>query len=387
MAKSSRSSLQLVQWHLDLTIQNLDVAMMFDQSSLCLLCQTCFEAAVHDPSFAARRLGFRVFCVFADVFLLFRQTGTGRQGRKGLHNKDNRHPCIFKVQEWFEKPFTRYLVAPVQFEPHSQIGTDCYVGSTILRLHKMQDTRIRKLRQLLLMEPVHAEPMLHWQVSRKQFSLVVLPVTQMGTQRHIRILEMALIQRWNPSLNFSFILKKRISKVGPDYSFATKQLASFYQAPGTRLHRELRKRLHKLGALSLYSSSKQETEPSWMILTILSKRSLASFNLQRMLRSSAFSLHHIYAAHRLSNNLDEPPRSMAQGLLQKILVFKGGVKPPKSRPLQIPFVSPRIQRNHQNLAETSCHFKKGLLSSVSPSSLQRRSCCSPFVGQIPGQPS
>ena len=58
-----------------------------------------------------------------------------------------------------------------------------------------------------------------------------------------------------------------------------------------------------------------------------------------MLRSSTFSLQHIYAVHRLSNNLDEPPRSMVQSLLQKILVFKGGVKPPKSRPLQIPLLS------------------------------------------------
>ena len=172
---------------------------------------------------------------------------------------------MFEVQEWCEKPFTCYLVAPAQFEPHFQIGPDCYVGSTILRLHKRQDTRIRKLRQLLLMQPVHAELMLHWQVSRKQFSLVVLPVAHMDTQRQIRTLEMTPIQRWNPSLNFPFILKKRISKVGPDYSFAVKQLASCYQAPGTRFHRTLRKRLHKLGALSLYSSSKQEPESSWMI--------------------------------------------------------------------------------------------------------------------------
>ena len=133
-------------------------------------------------------------------------------------------------------------MAPVQLEPHCQIGPDCYVGSTILRLHKRQDTRIRKLLQLLLMQPVDAELMLHWQVSRKQFSLVVLPVAHMDTQRQIRTLEMTLIQRWNPSLNFPFILKKRISKVGPDYSFAVKQLASSYQAPGTRLRRKLRKR-------------------------------------------------------------------------------------------------------------------------------------------------
>ena len=185
----------------------------------------------------------------------------------------------------------------------------------------MQDARMRKLRLLLLMQPVHAELMLHWQVSRKMLSLVVLPIADVDAKRQIRTLEMTLIQRWNPSLNFPFILKSRISKVGPGYSFATKQLAHSCQAPGTRLRRKLRKRLRKLGALSLYSSSKQEPESSWMILTVLSERSLASFNLQRMFRSSAFSLQQFYAGHRLSNKLDEAPRSMVQSLLQKILVF------------------------------------------------------------------
>ena len=42
---------------------------------------------------------------------------------------------------------------------------------------------------------------------------------------------------------------------------------------------------------------------------------------------------------KLSNNLGEPPRSMVQSLLQKILILKGGVRPPKSRPMQIPFLS------------------------------------------------
>ena len=57
------------------------------------------------------------------------------------------------------------------------------------------DTRIRKLRQLLLMQPVHAGLMLQWQVSRKLFSLVVLPIANMDSQRQIRTPEMTLIQR------------------------------------------------------------------------------------------------------------------------------------------------------------------------------------------------
>ena len=151
MAKSSRLSLQLVQWHLDWTIQNLDVAMMFEQSPAPFpTLSTCLEATIHDPSVVEGRLGFRVFCAFAVFFLLVRQTGTGEQGRwrqRFAQFGDNRHPSILEVQKWFGKPFTCYLVAPVQVESHFQIGPDSYVGSTILRLHKRQDTRIRKLRQ------------------------------------------------------------------------------------------------------------------------------------------------------------------------------------------------------------------------------------------------
>ena len=225
------------------------------------------------------------------------------------------------------------------------------------------------------------------QVPRKKFSLVVLPVAHMDTQRQIRTLEMT----GDGTPLSIFILKKKISKMGPDDSFAVKQLASSYQAPGTRLHRKLRKRLNKLGALSLYSSSKQEPESSWMILTVFSEKSLASCNLQRMLRSSAFSLQHLYAVHRLSNNLDEPPR--LQGQCCKVCcrrfwcLNKGGGAPQIQTPADSSIVSQRIQRNYKNLAETSCHFKKRLFSSVSPSSLQCRSCCTPFAGQVAREPS
>ena len=149
-----------------------------------------------------------MFCAFAVFSFLFRQTGTGKQGRwpqRFAQFKDDRHPSILEVQEWFEKPFTCYLVAPLQLEPHFQIGPDCYVGSTILRIHRRQDTRIRKLRQLLLLQAVHAEIMLHWQVSRQKFIAVVLPVAHMDTQRQNRTLEMRLVQRWNPSLKFPLI--------------------------------------------------------------------------------------------------------------------------------------------------------------------------------------
>ena len=74
-----------------------------------------------------------------------------------------------------------------------------------------------------------------------------------------------------------------------------------------------------------------------MILTVLAERSLASFNMQRRLRSCSYSLPHIYALLRLSNNLEEPPKSSVQSILSRILVFKGGLAPPRARPMKIPF--------------------------------------------------
>ena len=184
------------------------------------------------------RCGFRVLCAFSVLVLLLRQTGTG------------------KLAQEFQE---------------------------------FRDSRLRKLRQLIDFKPVHAELMLHWKVSHHFLgSMIAIPLATMSTSRQIRTLESTLIQKWNPTLNYPFILKKRITKVGPDYSRSVRQIASSYSAPGNRLHRKLRARLHKMGALSLYSTEKQEVHSSWMILTVLAEKSLASFNLQRRLRSCSY---------------------------------------------------------------------------------------------------
>ena len=138
-------------------------------------------------------------------------------------------------------------------------------------------------------------------------------------------------------MNYPFTLKRRMTKLGPDYSRSIRQIASSYNAPGNRLHRKLRARLHKLGALSLYSTDKQQVHSSWMILTVLAERSLASVNMQRRFRSCSYSLPHIYALLRLSNSLEEPPKSSVQSILSRILVFKGGLARQEQDPSRYPF--------------------------------------------------
>ena len=143
--------------------------------------------------------------------------------------------------------------------------------------------------------------------------------------------------------------------------------------------------------MSLYSSSKQEPESFWMILTVLSERSLASINLQRMLRSNAFSLQRIYVYICCTQAVLQPGRTSKINGTESAAKDPGVQRRCKATQIQAPadslIASPRIQRNHQNMAEASCYFKKGLFSSVSPSSLQCRSCCPPFVAQVVGQPS
>ena len=135
-----------------------------------------------------------------------------------------------------------YLFADAQFEPYFQMGANFYVGSTTAGLQKRQDDRIHKYRQLVQLKPVHAELMLHWAVS-SVLGPVLVPIAKMDTTRQIRTLESTLIQKWNPPLNFPFILKKRLTKIGPDFAESVKRMASTFQAPGARLHRKLRKRL------------------------------------------------------------------------------------------------------------------------------------------------
>ena len=108
----------------------------------------------------------RVLCAFSVLVLLLRQTGTRKlarwrqrfQGFQEFHGRT----CISAkyLTSLFSKPFAVYLITSVQIEPMFQIGPDFYVGSTTVSVQKRQDSRLRKLRQLLDLKPVHAELML-----------------------------------------------------------------------------------------------------------------------------------------------------------------------------------------------------------------------------------
>ena len=81
------------------------------------------------------RFGFRVLAAFSVLLLVYRQTGTGKQGRclqRLTELNFKQAPGILEVKEMFEHPFTVYFMADSQIEPHFQAGSDFYVDSTTI---------------------------------------------------------------------------------------------------------------------------------------------------------------------------------------------------------------------------------------------------------------
>ena len=124
--------------------------------------KTCLQAAITEPEFMPWRFGFRVLCAFSVLVLLLRQTSNGKLARRRQRFQafeEYRGQTFISAKQLtnlFNKPFAVYLVTSAQIEPLFQIGPDFCVGSATVSVQKRQDSRLRKLRQLLDLKPVHA---------------------------------------------------------------------------------------------------------------------------------------------------------------------------------------------------------------------------------------
>ena len=170
--------------------------------------KTCLQAAITEPEFMPWGFGFRVLHAFSVLVRLLRQTGNGklarwRQGFQAFEEYRGQDFISAKhLTNLSNKPFAVYLVTSAQIEPLFQIGPDFYVGSTTVSVQKRQDSRLRKLRQLLNLKPVHEGLMLHWQVSHRCLgSLIATPLATMNTSRQIRTLEF----HFNPKVESSYV--------------------------------------------------------------------------------------------------------------------------------------------------------------------------------------
>ena len=150
---------------------------------------------------------------------------------------------------------------------------------------------------------------------------------------------------WRSSLNFPWFLKVGVRK---QVAFSTLRLQGEWY--GQRLSKKLRKRLYFRKALQWYSHKSLTRESLWLCLLRLTQDDLQCFEMTKELRSNRFSLEQCYYLLRLARLLDDPPKSRDVSLINKAILFKGGVIPPKPSALH-PFPVPsRIWKSFAPLA-------------------------------------
>ena len=140
-----------------------------------------------------------------------------------------------------------------------------------------------------------------------------------------RAMELALIQEWQPKLNFPFIcqfyhprkglLKKPQMSMNAQFGLAT-------------LWRRARHRFTpRIVNHIILSDRFQNRLTMWKMIHSLGSNTLSRFETTRFLRSNEGGLTMCYALRRLAQNIQEPFRSLAY-YRQSILPFDGGRESP-----------------------------------------------------------
>ena len=132
-----------------------------------------------------------------------------------------------------------------------------------------------------------------------------------------------------------------VNKLHPTSTFRTTKLtiqALGYTTKSSRLWQKVRRRMQSLGILRFYMDSISSSQ-GWDLLMMLAAGGRLAFEASRRLRSSELSHLHIFALHRLSNHLDDPPRTRVKSLLVQVLKFRQLAVPKQRKPLVIPLLA------------------------------------------------
>ena len=250
---------------------------------------------------------------------------------------------LMHLQRYFIEPFVTYaLIHPKQgsIGKHGQVlqTKAAYVGSTTVGLHSRQDNRWRKMKLLERGIHVNAEVVLHYFHTRGVLHEVLLiPISIASGTIPVRARECELIQVWQPRYNHPWIYK-----LHPTSTHRTTRVSCFtsqFTYKSRRLWQKVRRRLSTLKILQCYAHSNTNVTSSWKFLMDLAAGGELSFRTSSILRSSQFSALHIYALLRMSNHLDDPPRSLVRSLLKKNLQFRQAALPKAPRPLVLPLLA------------------------------------------------
>ena len=216
-----------------------------------------------------------------------------------------------------------------------------YIGSAMHHTLDREHSRSRKYLQLTNERLVPAELALrYW---REHDNLYIWAPIPIYTDRaDYRSLEMAIIQEWQPRLNYPFICQFFHPRKGILQKPALNTNAQFGLA--TLWRRAKHKFTPQLVRQILSSTRFQNRLELWTIIHALGSNTKARFEQTNMLRSNDGGLTLCYALRRLANNIQEPFRTLSLNAIDASIKWRNGKPAPRATALRAPWsLTPNLQ--------------------------------------------
>ena len=242
----------------------------------------------------------------------------------------------------FSRQFFQPQSVYIRFTHIKSMQPKFYVGSAMHHIMDREYSRSRKYLQLTNERLVQAELALrYWQEHDNLYIWAPIPIYT--DRSDYRSLEMALIQEWQPRLNYPFICQFFHPKKGLLKKPLLNTNAQFGLA--TLWRRAKHKFTPQLVRQVLTSSRFQNRLELWTIIHALGSNTKARFEQTKMLRSNDGGLTLCYALRRLANNTQEPFRTLSLNAIDASIQWWRGKPAPKATALRAPWcLAPDLQQ-------------------------------------------
>ena len=242
----------------------------------------------------------------------------------------------------FSRPFYQPDAVYIRFTHIVNLQPKFYLGSAMHNVLDREYSRSRKFLQLTNERLVHAELALrYWQEHDNLYAWAPIPIYT--NRSDFRCLELALIQEWQPRLNFPFICqffhpKRGLLKKPPLNTNSQFGLATLWRRSRHKFTPDLVRKV-------LSSSRFQNRLELWTIIHALGSNTKARFEHIKLLRSNDGGLTMCYALRRLANNIQEPFRTLSLGAIDATIKWWKGKPAPKASALRAPWsLTPDLHR-------------------------------------------
>ena len=242
----------------------------------------------------------------------------------------------------FSRPFYQPDTVYIRFTHIVNMQPKFYLGSAMHSTLDREYSRSRKFLQLTNERLVQAELALrYWQEHDNLYIWAPIPIYT--NRSDFRSLELALIQEWQPRLNFPFmcqffhpkrgLLKKPLLNTNSQFGLAT-----LWRRSRHKFTPELVRKI-------LSSSRFQNCLELWTIIHALGSNTKARFEHIKLLRSNDGGLTMCYALRRLANNIQEPFRTLSLSAIDATIKWWKGKPAPRASALRAPWsLSPDLPR-------------------------------------------